>query len=126
MAQRPAHDMLERQPWAASSRNAVIDRCNRIINGDFIADKDILPRSGPWKHRLVDPHKALRNTTGRCVCLTPHPRSLALPLPVPQCTAGASRGSASGVVLPSVSVLLPRRGESPAAPSAIESVGGRT
>jgi hypothetical protein len=67
MAQRPAHDLLERQAWAASSRNAVIHRCNRIINGDFIADKDILPRSGPWKHRLVDPHKALRKTTGRCV-----------------------------------------------------------
>jgi hypothetical protein len=67
MGQRPVHDLLERQAWAASSRNAVIDRCNRIINGDFFADKDILPRSGPWKHRLVDPHKALRKTTGRCV-----------------------------------------------------------
>jgi len=66
MARRKqGHDILVRQPWAASSRNAVIERCNRILNGEFIADKDILPRSGPWAHRIVDPHKALRKTAGR-------------------------------------------------------------
>jgi len=73
MAIRPRHDILERQPWAASSRNAVIERCSRILNGDFMADKDILPRSGPWAHHLVDPHKALRKTTGRFACLPPVP-----------------------------------------------------
>ena len=64
-----SHNILERQPWAASSRNAVIERCSRIINGNFIADKDILPRSGPWSHSLVEPHKALPVTRGR----TEHP-----------------------------------------------------
>jgi len=73
MAIRPRHDILERQPWAASSRNAVIERCSQILNGDFMADKDILPRSGPWAHHLVDPHKALRKTTGRFACLPPVP-----------------------------------------------------
>ena len=72
--------ILERQPWAASSRQAVIERCNRIIHGDFIADKDILPRSGPWAHRLVDPHKALRKTTGRYAQITTAPASGSMPI----------------------------------------------
>jgi hypothetical protein len=70
MPPREAHDILARQPWAASSRNAVIDRCSKILSGHFIADKDILPRSGPWAHHLVEPHKALRKTTGRYASFT--------------------------------------------------------
>mmetsp|Transcript_26019 Transcript_26019/g.40710 ORF Transcript_26019/g.40710 Transcript_26019/m.40710 type:complete len:168 (-) Transcript_26019:291-794(-) len=58
---------LKRQPHAASSREALVNRCKKILMDDFTE----LPRSGPWAHRVVDPRRSLPLSKGR----TEHPDS---------------------------------------------------
>jgi len=55
---------LNRMPYAASSRMAVIARLNKIV--ELGSDRPIhMPRSGPWKHRIPNQRKMLPVYTGR-------------------------------------------------------------
>ena len=57
---------LERQPYAASSRMSVIARYQKILNEGM--NRNIsLPRSGPWKHRIINQRKELPVYRGRYV-----------------------------------------------------------
>mmetsp|Transcript_34843 Transcript_34843/g.51017 ORF Transcript_34843/g.51017 Transcript_34843/m.51017 type:complete len:229 (-) Transcript_34843:144-830(-) len=56
---------LKRQGCSPSSREALMLRCNQILDGNFLGQKDILPRSGPWGHRLVDPYSKSALTRGQ-------------------------------------------------------------
>lgn len=55
---------LESQPYAASSRKSVIARYQEIIDQGFERNL-VLPRSGPWAHRIVNQRKTLPVYRGR-------------------------------------------------------------